>query len=178
MSLLLKHIAIQLKTLRAAQGWSLDQTAQATGISKAMLGQIEREESNPTVLTLWKIAAGFHCSLSAFLPAEPRIEAVMQHQDETLSVKILQPFDPVLSYEILHITLKAHTLHHSCAHETGVIEDILPLNGEVSIQTKDQTLTVLTGQTIRFNADQAHSYINSSNADTEFYNIVHYPKRR
>ena len=64
MSMLLQHIAGQLKKLRTEKGWSLDQTAKETGISKAMLGQIEREESNPTIQTLWKIALLFglmHC---------------------------------------------------------------------------------------------------------------------
>ena len=82
MSSLLKHISIQLKKLRTDKGWSLDQTSKETGISKAMLGQIEREESNPTVQTLWKIALGFNTSLSTFLPVEPKNEAILHHQDE------------------------------------------------------------------------------------------------
>ena len=49
-----------LRALRKTRGWSLDQTAAATGVSKAMLGQIERGESSPTVATLWKLAGGLH----------------------------------------------------------------------------------------------------------------------
>lgn len=175
MTSLLTHIAVQLKTLRTEKGWSLDQTAKETGISKAMLGQIEREESNPTVQTLWKIALGFHTSLSAFLPAEQQSETVLKHQDEALSVKILQPFNPVLGYEILHITLKANAAHHSCAHEKGVIEDILPLNGQINIRIGDENFTALPSQVIRVAADQEHIYINSSHENIEFYNIIHYP---
>ncbi len=32
-----------------------------------MLGQIEREESSPTIATLWKIASGFETSFSSFI---------------------------------------------------------------------------------------------------------------
>ena len=46
------HIGQTLRDLRQQRGWSLDKTAQATGVSKAMLGQIERGESSPTVVTL------------------------------------------------------------------------------------------------------------------------------
>jgi transcriptional regulator with XRE-family HTH domain len=53
------HLAHTLRTLRAQRGWSLTQAAEYTGVSKAMLGQIERGESSPTVATLWKIATGF-----------------------------------------------------------------------------------------------------------------------
>ena len=62
-----KHIATTLKELRQQKGWSLDKAALATGVSKAMLGQIEREESSPTIATLWKIASGFNTSFSSFL---------------------------------------------------------------------------------------------------------------
>ena len=49
---LTRHIGSQLKAVRSERGWSLSQTAEHTGVSKAMLGQIERGESSPTVATL------------------------------------------------------------------------------------------------------------------------------
>ena len=48
-----KHISLTLKELRRKKGWSLDKAAEKTGVSKAMLGQIERGESSPTIATLW-----------------------------------------------------------------------------------------------------------------------------
>ena len=44
-----KRISVTLKNLRHEHGWSLDKTAQETGVSKAMLGQIERKESSPPI---------------------------------------------------------------------------------------------------------------------------------
>jgi transcriptional regulator with XRE-family HTH domain len=61
-----KNVATMLKLFRNEKGWSLDKAAEMTGVSKAMLGQIERQESSPTVTTLWKIATGFNCSFSSF----------------------------------------------------------------------------------------------------------------
>ena len=61
------QISRTLKARRKERGWSLDKTAQQTGVSKAMLGQIERQESSPTIATLWKIATGLQCSFSSFL---------------------------------------------------------------------------------------------------------------
>ena len=62
-----QQVGLALKQLRQQRGWSLDQAAQACGVSKAMLGQIERGESSPTVVTLWKIAGGFHVPFSYFM---------------------------------------------------------------------------------------------------------------
>jgi transcriptional regulator with XRE-family HTH domain len=61
------RIASHLKSLRKSRGLSLDKTAQLTGVSKAMLGQIERGESSPTIATLWKIATGLSASFSSFI---------------------------------------------------------------------------------------------------------------
>ena len=47
-----KNIAFNLKRIRKSKNMSLDMLAERTGVSKSMLGQIERGESNPTVSTL------------------------------------------------------------------------------------------------------------------------------
>lgn len=73
------HIAKHIKALRQHKGLSLDATAKATGVSKAMLGQIEREESSPTIATLWKIASGLDTSFSAFLPLKPSCTSMNGH---------------------------------------------------------------------------------------------------
>ena len=44
-------IANNLKRIRDERKLSLDKVADLTGVSKSMLGQIERGESNPTIST-------------------------------------------------------------------------------------------------------------------------------
>lgn len=51
-------IAENLKTLRTERNLSLGQLAELSGISKVMLSQIEKGDTNPTINTLWKIAKG------------------------------------------------------------------------------------------------------------------------
>ena len=67
MDVVQKTIAKNLLKIRKEKGLSLEKTAELTGVSKAMLGQIERNESNPTVSTLWKIAKGLKISFSSLL---------------------------------------------------------------------------------------------------------------
>ena len=55
-------ISQNLKRIREDMHWSLDKLSQETGVSKSMLGQIERGESNPTVATVWKISNGLKVS--------------------------------------------------------------------------------------------------------------------
>lgn len=46
----------RLREIRKRRNMTLDDVADVTGVSKPMLGQIERGQSVPTVTTLWKIA--------------------------------------------------------------------------------------------------------------------------
>ena len=57
------NIGKHLKNIRQNRELSLDEAAEMTGVSKPMLGQVERGQSSPTITTLWKIATG----LSAFV---------------------------------------------------------------------------------------------------------------
>ena len=57
-------IGEKLKSLRTTRTLSLDDVSALTGVSKPMLGQIERGQSIPTVTTLWKIATGLKTPLS------------------------------------------------------------------------------------------------------------------
>lgn len=60
-------IGERLREVRANLDISLDEAARMTGVSKPMLGQIERGQSIPTITTLWKIATGLKTPLSSFL---------------------------------------------------------------------------------------------------------------
>ena len=56
-----------LKKIRQERSLTLDNAAEITGVSKTMLGQIERGVSVPTISVLWKIAKGLQVSLSTLL---------------------------------------------------------------------------------------------------------------
>ena len=64
------NIGKHLKNIRQNRELSLNEAAEMTGVSKPMLGQIERGQSSPTITTLWKIATGLKVPLSSFLQEE------------------------------------------------------------------------------------------------------------
>ena len=114
-----------------------------------MLGQIEREESSPTIATLWKIASGFHTSFSSFLedlhPDEygsvVSSQQVHQH-NEKIRVTALFPFDETLHCEIFALELLPAAELLSAPHEPGVIEHVIVVAGsmDVLVNGKWQTL--------------------------------------
>ena len=59
-------IGERLKEIRNTRQLTLDDVAELTGVSKPMLGQIERGQSLPTINVLWKISTGLKIPLSFF----------------------------------------------------------------------------------------------------------------
>ena len=171
------HIAKHLKALRKRKKLSLDATSKATGVSKAMLGQIEREESSPTIATLWKIASGLETSFSAFFAHEPELcsSETTFPNDPKMQVTTLFPFKPDASLEMFEITLIEQHQQMSSPHSTGVIEHIHVLEGQLNIYFDGEWHPLKQGESTRFFADQPHGYHAISNSVT-FQNIVCYPK--
>lgn len=178
------RISSTLKALRKERGWSLDKASEETGVSKAMLGQIEREESSPTIATLWKIATGFKTSFSSFIE---EIQAVsdrpihrvnhpqaLHPHDEKIRVMPLFPFDPQLNFEIFTIELLPSCEHLSPPHDAGVIEHILVLQGRMEVLVDGVWQLLNEGEGLRFSANQAHGYRNRSKKIAKFHNIIHY----
>lgn len=173
-----KSIAEQIKQRRKTRGWSLDKLSVASGVSKAMLGQIERQESSPTVATLWKIATGLECSFSGLLSrtdASPYCddEELARHEDN-FRVKTLFAFNPDSGFEMFELTLlNAHT-QWSDAHATGVYEHVVVQHGELLLYYDEQWHTLKEGESARFHANQRHGY-KTNGQQTRFIDVISYP---
>lgn len=181
-----KHIATTLKNLRQKKGWSLDKAALATGVSKAMLGQIEREESSPTIATLWKIATGFEASFSSFIEEiDPGSSEALYRtghvqtihpDDKKIRVLPLFPFDSQLNFELYIIELLSGCEHLSPPHKQGVIEHVVVIQGSVEVLVDGRWRKLSNGEGIRFNANQPHGYRNLMPESSTFHDIIHYPE--
>lgn len=182
-----KHISLTLKGLRRERGWSLDKAALETGVSKAMLGQIEREESSPSIATLWKIASGFRTSFSSFIEDistdfnNPVYRAGQPQQLHTMDDKIrimpLFPFDNELNFELFNIELLPGCEHLSPPHEHGVIEHVIVVDGAMELLVNGIWKSLRKGEGIRFNANQPHGYRNTTLGIASFHDIIHYPRQ-
>ncbi len=56
-----------LRRLRTRRQLSLEKLSQQSGVSRAMLGQIELGQSAPTINVLWKIARALEVTFSAMI---------------------------------------------------------------------------------------------------------------
>ncbi len=176
-----------MKELRNQRGWSLDVTSQKTGVSKAMLGQIERGESSPTIATLWKIASGLDVSFSSFvedvLPYQPgfihrKPELQQLHKcDDKINVMPIFPFDENLGFEVFIIELLPGCTHLSPPHQKGVIEHVIPVTGSIEVLVQGQWRQVHQQEGLRFDASLPHGYRNLSDQSVLFHDMIHYTRQ-
>ncbi len=79
-------LAKNLKTIREKEKLSLEKVSQLTGVSKTMIGQIERGESSPTLTTIWKIANGLKVSFTSLINnPQPDTKVVLRNDVQVLS---------------------------------------------------------------------------------------------
>ncbi len=181
-----QQVAQQLKLHRKKRGWSLDRTAAETGVSKAMLGQIERGESSPTVATLWKIATGLHVALSSLIAEPPEKTDLfnisskhrMPLESSKAPLEPLFPYDPTTGIELFVIDLAPGQTYLSSAHDEGVTEHIIVISGSMEILLNAQWHSLAKGQAMRFDGNQAHGYRNLGSKKSCFHSLIHYQNTR
>jgi transcriptional regulator with XRE-family HTH domain len=176
-------IGMRLKKIRNNRNLSLYETAQLTGVSKPMLGQIERGQSSPTVNVLWKIATGLKVPLSSLLEEPSSEYAIATLQEKNIIVKDdgrmkaypLFAYDPVRSVESFFINFEAQCHHTSEKHSDGVEEYIFVLQGTLQLVLNEKKIIVREKQAIRFRADIRHEYHNPFDEKCTVYNMIFYP---
>ncbi len=78
-------IGERLKSLRAGSELTLDQLADRSGVSRAMISRIERAEASPTAALLARLCEGLGLTLSAFFaPEDPSSSPLSRRAQQRL----------------------------------------------------------------------------------------------
>ena len=178
------QIGERLKEIRKTRQLTLDAVSELTGVSKPMLGQIERGQSSPTINTLWKISTGLKIPLSFFCKQQEaeytlaglREEERITEENGGMRAYPLFPFDPVRNVEVFYITFDAGVRHDSLPHVEGVDEYIFLVQGTLQMIIGGERITLQEKQSIRFRADVPHAYYNVSEEPCYVYNMIFYGK--
>lgn len=181
----LNHIiAENLKRLRDEKKFSLDNVSKLSGVSKSMLGQIERGEVNPTISTVWKISNGLKISFTSLMSRpesdielvnKKELEVLLDDQGKVRNYPVF-PFDPVKRFEMYTVEIDEGGILEAEAHPRNSQEFITVFNGELTIRLNNEEYKVACGDSIRFKADAAHTYLNLSSGLATLSMIIYYPQ--
>ncbi|MDT8900802.1 helix-turn-helix domain-containing protein [Anaeroselena agilis] len=175
-------IGANLAEIRKQRGLSLEKVSELSGVSKAMVSQIERGESNPTVATLWKIALGLKIAFSELITEKrPPVVVVRSADippmiDDAAGLKIIPlfPFEQGHHFEICLVTLEPSASHASDPHATHTEEYIFVIEGAIEITIGGDAYRLGTGDALHTHADKPHFYRNLSDRPVRFLNTIYY----
>ena len=175
-------VAQNLKKLREEKKLSLDKLAELTGVSKSMLGQIERGDSSPTIATVWKIANGLKVSFTSLLET-PQSDTTLLHQADISPLLEdngryrLFPFFPIEEgrrFEVYSIEIDPGGQLSAEAHPQGTQEFLTLFEGKLTVRVDQQDYVLAQGDSIRFRADRPHAYQNSGQGLVKLSMVIHY----
>jgi transcriptional regulator with XRE-family HTH domain len=166
-------IGERVRQHRTARGWTLDELADRSGVSRRMLITIEHGEGNPSIATLLRISDALGVGLPVLVDVErPRAVTVTAagqapvlwrgaHGGQALLVAGTEPPDVV---ELWDWSLHPGEAHTSEAHTAGTRELLLVLDGQVELRVGDRTERLAAGDSAAFAGDVAHGYATPADA--------------
>ena len=160
-----------IQRLRKAYNMSLGELSAQSGVAKSIISQIERNETNPTIGTVWRLSKALDSSIDEVLKSN-ETPNILLHQ-KTAGVPILTSEDGKCRLAIIGALETVEWVQwydfraepggtlSSEPHQAGCVEHIAVLEGEVEITVNDETVTVKAGETLRFRGDRPHSLHNA-----------------
>lgn len=157
-------IGAKLRSARTAQGMSLAQIAQTTGLSKGFLSRVERDETSPSVATLVQLCQVLSLPVGAlFTEPEvqhvtfadaPRINLGGVHADERLMSPRGEQRVQLLRSELepdAHGGSEFYTINCD-------VEVLHVVSGAVIVRFADRSVALKAGDALTFPGREPHSW--------------------
>ncbi|MGP4016522.1 helix-turn-helix domain-containing protein [Saccharopolyspora sp. 5N708] len=153
------RLAGRLAELRVARGWSLDELARRTGISRSTLSRLERAEISPTATLLNRLCAAYERTMSRLLAeveSEPpqlvgaAQQAVWHDESSGFTRRSVSPPHPGLRGEVVEGVLRPGAdISYDGPAVPGLEQHIWVLDGVLEV-TAGGVHRVSAGDCLRF----------------------------
>lgn len=179
-----RHLGARVKALRAARGWSLEALAQASGVSRSMLSQIEREQANPTLAVTLRIARAFGLGLGELLDVPGAASSIRvirsadhaydYRSDKDCRIRTLSPLNLEKDVEFYQVLLRPGGALRSAPHFAGTREFLGVNKGAVRVESGEDHEELAEGDSASYRADVPHAIVNLGAGEASLYLIVVY----
>ena len=179
-------VATNLRRLRTRRGLSLERLAQRSGVSRAMLGQIELGQSAPTIGILWKAARALGVTFSTLLASKPQSAPLVLRRSDakwlgsenrTFLSRALFPVSEPRQVEFYQLELVAGGEERADPHPPGTMENLVVASGTVEVGVDGQSHRLETGDAMNFQADGPHWYRNPGVGLAVMYLVITYSEQ-
>ncbi|MBK8090764.1 MAG: helix-turn-helix transcriptional regulator [Verrucomicrobiaceae bacterium] len=180
-----ENLGKRVKKLRADRGWSLEELATASGVSRSMLSEIEREKANPTLTVTFRIARAFGLTLQELIESAEssasRIQVIRAtdraqvfRSDKQCEIRTLSPLNLEKDVEFYELTLNPGGALRSQPHFEGTREFLTVEEGSVRIESDQDNDELTKGDSGTYRADVPHAIINTGKGTALVFLVVIY----
>jgi transcriptional regulator with XRE-family HTH domain len=177
-------IGMRIRQERKARRWTLDRLAEAAGVSRRMVVNVEQGTANPSVGTLLRISGALGVGLPALVePPQVKPVKVVRHGDgATLWSSpaggrgvLMAGTEPPDVVELWDWLLGPGDRHGSAGHTPGTRELVQVLQGAITVEVDGQPVVLDTGDAVTFPGDVPHCYANPGMQPARFSLAVFEP---
>ncbi len=176
------RLGVRVKDLRTERGFTLDELAGRSRVSRAMISKLERGEKNPTLVIAARLAEGLGVSLSRLAGVEERREVVVVLRERRMVLR-----DPETGFErqslsptfagrgvefLRNVVPEGSTSGDFPAHRKGVEEHIVVEKGELKATLGGEEYLLRVGDALYFEADVPHRFDNAGRGECTYYLVI------
>ncbi|KAA2237450.1 helix-turn-helix domain-containing protein [Salinarimonas soli] len=155
-----------VQRLRKAYNLSLSELAEQSGVAKSIISQIERNETNPTLATIWRLSQALDVSIERVLASgddEPFIDRssradtpILLSDDGKMRLAIIGWIKTVEWLQWYDLRSEPGGVLDSEAHQRGSVECLSVIEGEFEVEVGGVVQAARTGETLRYRCDRPH----------------------
>ena len=155
-----------VQRLRKAYNLSLSDLAEQSGVAKSIISQIERNETNPTLATIWRLSQALDVSIERFLASSedhPFIEKLSRgdtpllvSEDGKVRLAIIGWIKTVEWLQWYDLVAEPGGVLESDGHQRGSIECLSVVSGTFEVEAGDVVERAGPGETLRYRCDRRH----------------------
>ena len=160
----------RVRHLRAARGWSLEDLARLSGVSRSRLSEIEREQANPALTVTFRIARAFGLPLGELVEA-PGATSILNvirandraHQyrsDNDCRFRTLPPLNFQKDVEFYEVLLVPGGALRSAPHFEVTLEFLTVEKGRVRVESAEDADRLDRGDSAGYRAAVPHAIVN------------------
>jgi transcriptional regulator with XRE-family HTH domain len=172
----------RVRELRRGRGLTLEELAERSRVSRAMISKLERGEKNPTLIVAAKLAEGFGVTLSQLVGMEERREVVVVPREKRMVMR-----DPETGFErqllspsfgrrgvefIRNVVPEGSTSGEFPPHRRGVEEYVVVEKGNLRAILGGEEYLLKEGDALFFEANVSHRFDNAGDGGCSYYFVI------
>jgi len=170
-----RTVCERTREMRKKRGWTLEQLAGRSNVSRSMLSQIERGTANPTLGVAFRIAQAFGMKLGELVDgAEPRTTIDLVRADDPdalfrddgqVRIRTLSPLSAEKDVEFYELVIRPGGELRSQPHFSGTREFLTIEKGTARLTAGERTAELHKGDSAHYPADVPHCIENTGRGE-------------